>query len=370
MIIGIDAEEVRGRATGTGRYLRCLIRVWAREGRDRLLLYSKGPLPPDPLLGQPGVEARPGGGGSRMGGLRWRETALVAAARADSPDVFFSPAYFCPLRLSLPRVTAVHDVSFFSLPHEFSWLDGLRRRSLVAASVRASRAVLACSAFTRREIRTLWPELAGRVHHVPLGRDDDLAPGPSREAARQELGVSGPLLLSVGSLFRRRHIPELLRAVRALRPRWPGLRLDLVGDNRTHPPLDVLELVNGLGLADNVRLSGFVSEAQLALRYAAADVAVYLSEYEGFGLPALEALARGVPVVASFRPALGEVFAGAALLVDGRDIAGIASAIDTVLREPGLREALRSRGDRLAAALTWESTARETRRILEEVARR
>ncbi len=370
MIIGIDAEELRGQTTGTGRYLRCLTKVWAREERDRLLLYSKGPLPPDPLLAQPGVELRPVGGPSRMGSLRWRETALVAAARADSPDVFFSPAYFCPLRLSVPRVTAVHDVSFFSLPREFSWIDGQRRRCLVAASVRASRAVLACSAFTRDEIRALWPELAGRVHHVPLGRDDDLMPGPRREAARQKLGVSGPMLLCVGSLFRRRNIPELLRAVRALRPRWPGLRLDLVGDDRTHPPLDVPELVHRLELADCVRLSGFVSEAELALRYAAADVAVYLSEYEGFGLPALEALARGVPVVASFRPALGEVFAEAALLVDGRDVAGISAAVDAVLREPGLREALRSRGNRLAAALTWEATARATRRILEEAARR
>lgn len=370
MIIGIDAEELRGQATGTGRYLRCLIRVWAREGRDRLLLYSREPLPPDPLLRQPGVEARPLGGGSRMGSLQWRETTLVAAARADAPDVFFSPSYFCPLRLNVPRVTAVHDVSFFSLPHEFSWLDGLRRRALVAASLRASRAALACSAFTRHEIRALWPELSGRIHHVPLGRDDDLAPGPPREAARQELGVSGPLLLSVGSLFRRRHIPELLRAVRTLRPRWPGLRLDLVGDNRTHPHLDVVELVDRLGLADNVRLSGFVSEAELALRYAAADVAVYLSEYEGFGLPALEAMARGVPVVASFRPALGEVFGEAALLVEGRDVAGIAAAVDAVLREPLLAHALRSRGDRLAAGLTWEATARKTRRILEEAARR
>jgi glycosyltransferase involved in cell wall biosynthesis len=368
MIIGMDAEELRGQATGTGRYLRSLIRVWAREKRDRLVLYSKGPLPRDPLLDLPGVEQRPIGS-PEMGSLRWRETALTSAARGDALDVFLSPAYVCPLRLPVPRVTAVHDVSFFSLPHEFSWLDGLRRRTLVAASLSVSRAVLACSAFTRGEIVALWPALRARVLHVPLGRDDDLCPAPPRAEARQELGVVGPMLLSVGSLFRRRCLPELLRAVHALRPRWPGLVLDLVGDDRTHPPLDLAELISRLGLAGSVRLSGFVSEEDLARRYAAADVAVYLSEYEGFGLPALEAMARRVPVVASFRPALGEVLGDAALLVDPRDVAGIATAIDTVLRQPSLRDSLRSRGQTLAAARTWESTAQATRHALEEAAR-
>jgi alpha-1,3-rhamnosyl/mannosyltransferase len=230
--------------------------------------------------------------------------------------------------------------------------------------------VLACSEFTRREILALRPELASRVVHVPLGHDEELPAAPPRDVARQRLALAGPMLLSVGSIFRRRCLPELLRAVHRLRKRWPGLVLELVGHNRCFPPLDLEPLVERQGVAQAVRLLGFVSEEELALRYAAADVAVHLSEYEGFGLPALEALAQGVPLVASFRPSLGEVFGSAALLVDPRDVATVAEAIDLVLAEPALRRTLRSQGSKLAARLSWEATARATRRILEEVARR
>jgi glycosyltransferase involved in cell wall biosynthesis len=237
----------------------------------------------------------------------------------------------------------------------------LKRRLLVARSLHASRRVLACSAFTRRELASRFPALADRVVHVPLGPDDDLPLPPSRDEARRRLGVTGPLVLTVGSLFNRRCIPELLRAVRLLCSSHSGLRLDVVGDNRTQPRFDVAGLVRRLGLGAHVRLSGFVDEAGLADRYAAADAAVFLSEYEGFGLPALEAASRGVPLVVSDRPSLSEVFGEAALLVDPRNEREIAAALGRVLGEPALRQGLRDRGRALAARHSWTRTAALTR---------
>ena len=332
-----------------------------------LLLYVRDSTP-DGLRELPGVVARPVGH-TGLGSLWWRERLLAPAAARDGLDVFLSPAYVCPLALDVPRVTAVHDISFFSIPHEFSLLDGLRRRTLVGASLSASAAVLACSRFTRREISALRPEFAGRVHHVPLGRDDDLPPGPDRPTAREALGVSGPLLLSVGTLLNRRCLPDLFRAVRLLRRRFPLLRLDVVGDNRTWPRLDLERLVETLELSGSVNLLGFVSEAELARRYAAADVAVFLSEYEGFGLPALEAMARDVPVVTSFRPSLGEVFGDAALLVDARDAGGTAAVLEQVLLDASLRDSLRARGRELSARHSWQTTTERTRAVLAQVAR-
>jgi hypothetical protein len=122
------------------------------------------------------------------------------------------------LRLRLPRVTAVHDLSFFSLPDDFTFGEALRRRLLLRASLPASSALLACSSFTRREIVGRFPETASRVFEVPLGPDLTLPPAPSRESARARLGIEGPLLLSVGSIFNRRHPLELLRAVKNLVP--------------------------------------------------------------------------------------------------------------------------------------------------------
>lgn len=364
--VGVDGRELQGRPTGTGRYLRNLLRAWAGEGRHDLLVYLRGAAPADPVLALPGLRPRPLP--SLSPGLLWQELRMARAALSDRVDVFFSPAYVCPLRLPVPRVTAVHDLSFFSLPGDFLPLDGLRRRLLVRASVRASRRVLACSEFTSRELALHFPGEARRAVHVPLGADEDLLPGPPREEARAALGVRGPLLLTTGTILNRRRLPVLLQATALLRRRWPALALDVVGENRTHPRLDLAAEVDALGLGGSARLSGFVDEAALALRYAAADVAVFLSEYEGFGLPPMEAAARGVPLVVSSRPSLGEVFAEAALLVEPRDAAAVAEAVDRLLRDAPLRDDRVARGRALAARHSWSETARRTLAVLEEAA--
>lgn len=365
-MVGVDGRELQGRPTGTGRYLRNLLRRW-RETGDRLEVYFSGQPPEEPALDHPAITSHGVGRGVERG-LVWQQALLPEAARPHGLQVFFSPAYSCPLRLPTPRVTAVHDLSFFSLPQDFTFRDALRRRALTAWSVGVSQAVLACSEFTRRELVGRFPAAAGRVHHVPLGPDDDLPPSPPRDEARRRLDVDGPYVITVGAILNRRRLPELLRAVRRLLSRHPALVLDVVGENRTHPPADFRQLVSALDLSGHVRLSGFVDEAELADRYAAADGAVFLSEYEGFGLPALEAAARGVPLVVSRAPSLGEIFGEAGLVVAPRDEVAIVRALDRLLSEPGLRASLTRAGRDLAQAYTWERTASATRQVLREVA--
>jgi glycosyltransferase involved in cell wall biosynthesis len=368
VLVGIDARELQGRPTGTGRYLRSLLRVWLQGNDDAFVAYFKGPPPSDPVLAHPRVTLRALPDRPRSGWL-WQEHRLAPAARADRVDVLFCPAYTCPLRGPVPRVTTVHDLSFFALPGDFTVRDGFRRRALVAASIRASSRILAVSDFTRREIAARFPDRAGRVVCAPEGPDDDLPPAPDRQAARRRLGLgSGPLLLTVGAIFGRRCLPTLLEATARLRRDWPDLRLDVVGENRAHPPLDLEGLVRRLGLANRVRLSGFVGDHDLAGRYAAADVAVFLSEYEGFGLPALEAMARGLPVVVGARPALSEIFGPAALTVEPREAPEVAAAIDRVLRSPALRRDLVDRGRALAARYSWQAAAAATRQALQAAA--
>lgn len=368
LVVGIDARELGGRPTGTGRYLRNLVRRW-RDSGDRLVCYFNGPPALDPVLDHPAVTKRPLGDGCARG-LAWQERLLPSAAREDGLEVFFSPAYSCPLSLRVPRVTAVHDLSFYAHPQDFTLADAFRRRALVGPSLRASRVVPVCSDFTRRELARLFPDLADRARHVPLGPDDDLPPSPPRAEARARLGLAGPLVITVGALLNRRCVPELLRAAARLVRRHPDLVLDVVGENRTHPLLDLEGTVASLGLEGRVRLSGFVEDEALADRYAAADAAVFLSEYEGFGLPALEAAARGVPLVVSRAPSLGEVFRDAALLVDPRDESAIAAALDRVLAEETLRARLREAGRALASRHSWAEAARLTREALLEAAGR
>jgi glycosyltransferase involved in cell wall biosynthesis len=363
--IGIDARELQGHATGVGRYLRSLLRAWPTP-EDRLVLYFDGPVPEDPLLLRPGLlvrEAGPGGSSA----VAWQLRHLPRCARRDPLDVFFAPAYTCPLGLAVPRVTAVHDLSYFSWPRDFRPREALRRRVTVWASARASAALVALADFGRRELAERFPARADRVRVIPPGADDDLPPPPAREAARARTGADGPLLLSVGSIFNRRHVPELLQALRVLRESVPAARLELVGENRTWPRLDLPALVRDLGLEGHVRLRGFVSEAELADLYAAADVAVFLSAYEGFGLPALEAMARGVPVVASRAPAMGEVFAGAARLVDPERPREVADAVIALIGDAAARAALIAAGSARAAEHSWTRSARALRELLAEV---
>lgn len=365
--IAVDARELSGRPTGTGRYLRNLLRAFTRDHGDTVLAYSNGEPAADGVLGQAGVVVRalP----RTRPGLAWQQLRLPVAVQRDGADVLFCPAYTCPLRADVPRVTAVHDLSFFALPGDFTWREGLRRRLTVAASVRASRRVLTISEFSRRELARRFPEIEPRVVAIPLGADDDLAPPPDRGAARARLGLDGPLVVTVGTVFGRRRLPVLLRALARLRHRHPRVRLDVVGDLRAHPPFDGPALAARLGLARAVRFAGFTSEAELADRYAAADAAVFLSEYEGFGLPALEAMARDVPVVVSDRPALDEVYRTAALTVPLEDEAAIAAALARVLEDGALRDDLVARGRALAARLSWAETARRTRAVLADAAR-
>jgi len=302
-------------------------------------------------------------------GLVWQERRLPPVARADRLDVFFAPAYSCPLRLDAPCVTTIHDLSFYSWPDDVGVAEALRRRLLVSASVARSRRLIVDCDFGRRELAGLFPAAADRIATIPLGPDDDLPPAPPRAAARARVGAVGPRLLSVGSIFNRRRLPVLVDALGRLRRSGIPAVLDVVGDDRTSPRLEIGGLVRGLGLADAVNLLGFVTDEELAVRYAAADAFVFLSEYEGFGLPVLEAMVRGLPVVTSTRPCLGELFAGAAALVDPTDAAALAATLGELLTSAGLRQELAARGRAHARSFSWAEAAERTLAVLGEAAR-
>ncbi|HEY7413193.1 MAG TPA: glycosyltransferase family 1 protein [Vicinamibacteria bacterium] len=358
MRIGVDARELQGRPTGVGRYLRNLLAAW--PAGDAFVLYFNG-APPAGL----GVEGEARAVGPAAHGLLWQERDLPRAARGDGLDVFFAPAYSCPVRLEVPRVTTVHDLSFVSLPEDFTLRDALRRRLTVGASVRVSRRIVVPSAFTAREVAARYPESAGRVRVIPEAAAADIPAVPPPAAGR---GGGGFRFLTVGAILSRRRLPDLLRALAGLRPRLPGATLDVVGENRTHPRLDLPALARRLDLEDAVRFHGFVPDAELAHLYARADAFVYLSDYEGFGLPVLEALARGIPTVTSARPCLGELFGEAALLVEPTDHRALLEALVAAAADPRCRAQLSARGPALSARFTWVAAATRTRAVLAEAA--
>ncbi len=359
--IGIDARELSGRPTGTGRYLASLLRRWVVREDVHIRLFTNQVA--TALVSWRGsrvaIESLPSSHGT------WFEQVLLPRAlRHRDLDVFFAPAFSCPAVASVPRVTAVHDLSFFSIPDDFAWLEGLRRRILVGASIRASAIVLTLSDFMKREIVARFPDAAAKVRVIPLAADP-----PAMNEPPSHDPLTPPLLVSVGSLFNRRRMPELLEACALLKRRGLDFRLHVVGDNRTHPPWDGPAHARSLGLEGTVVFHGYCEEEKRRALLRSATVALYLSRYEGFGLPALEAIATGVPLIVSDDPPLNEIFDGAATIVDAANPAHLARGIAHVLGDPGLRALLRSRGPAWAARFSWDASAEQTLLALREAAR-
>ena len=363
--IGIDGRELSGKPTGVGRYLKSLLRRFALDPRHEFVIYGSAPIALPVESSHIGVRIMPGGHP-----FVWEQRTLPGALRDDRIDVLLSPAYSCPLFASVPRVTAIHDLSFFARPGEFGFAHGLRRRVMARLSARVSRRVLACSEFTKSEVqRHLGDAAAAKTEVVRLGPDDDLPKGPSREASRKALGIEdgAAYIITVGTVLRRRNVGTLIRAVARLREAMPEIRLGIVGENRSHPFEDLEALAKSLGCAEAVRVSGFVSDEDVAAHYAAADIAVFLSEYEGFGLPALEAMSRGVPVIIADRGSLNEMFAPGALVVEPDETA-VAAALNRMLNEPSVGADLRWKALERAKSFSWVRAANETIAVLERAA--
>jgi glycosyltransferase involved in cell wall biosynthesis len=363
--IGVDARELSGRPTGVGRYLRELLVRWSRSpacaGVEIALFSPDDAAPAWTSTSGGGAALRwhhvPGGAGTR-----WEQLTAPAAAHAAGLDVWFAPAYTAPLRLRVPIVLAVHDVSFAAHPEWYGWRHGARLRAVTRWSARKAARVVTLTHFSAGEITRFLGTPPARVQVIPLAADYLDAP-----AGPEVPPPSTPQVLFVGSIFERRHLPLLIDGVARARHAIDGLRLDVIGDNRTTPPLDVEALARTLGLAGGVRLRAYVSDEALEAAYATAGVFAFLSEYEGFGLTPLEAMRHRVPVLVLDTPVAREVYGDGAVYVRCGDADGVASAIVDLLTRADYRATRIAAGDATVAGYRWEETARATWEVIRSV---
>jgi glycosyltransferase involved in cell wall biosynthesis len=354
MRIGIDARELCGHATGAGRYLGGLLREWSADiatRRHEFILYAPESL--SAALDSRRFATRLIAG---TAGTWWEQIRVPGVALDDHLDVFFAPAYTAPLRWRVPTVVAIHDLSFVAHPEWFGMREGARRRLLTRQSAKRARAIVTISEFSRRELIDSLGLPGDRVHVIPPGVS---APACRPETAREER------VLFVGSIFNRRHVPDLVRSFGVVARRRPQASLDLVGDNRTYPHEDIQRTIRSEGLGGRVCWHRYVSDDQLHDLYARARVFAFLSEYEGLGMTPLEALAAGVPPVLLDTPVAHESCGDAALYVRPGDLSGTAHAMEDILADEATRSRLLTAAPAALAKYSWPRAARETLALLE-----
>lgn len=353
--IGIDALPLQVRSAGVARYVRALLD--GLRGRAGVAIRPFGlprPWPAPEAGGAAGSPLYP-----LVMGIGLPRLAPLEAALAEV-DVFHATAYAMPRRRRVPVVLTVHDLTLLRAPELGT---PALRRSVRRAAARAAEArlVIADSEATRRDLIELAALPAARIRVVPLGVDAafrPVAPPPGRRPA--------PYLLHVGTIEPRKNLPRLIEACA---PLWRGgaLRQRLVLAGAPGWGSAAVEAaIARHGAGDWVVRLGRVADADLPALYAGADAVLVPSLYEGFGLPLLEALACGAPVIAAAAGALPEVAGDAALLVDPRDAGAWGAAITHLLSDPDLAARLRAAGPRRAAPFTWTRCAEQTLAVYRE----
>jgi glycosyltransferase involved in cell wall biosynthesis len=297
---------------------------------------------------------------NRVEWVRGEQQYVPRLAARSGADLIHSLASTSPLRGRVPRVTTIHDLNYLKVPEAHFGLRGLGMRVLVPAAARRSRRLIVDAASTRDDLVTELGVDPGKVDVVPLGVS---APPPARPGAQAEvrarLGLGQRLLvLSVSAKRPHKNLERLLRALAGIpAERRPML---VVPGYPTPHERELRELAVSIGVSRDVSWPAWLSASELEGLYAAATCLVYPSLYEGFGLPVLEAMARGVPVACSDRSSLPEVAGDAALFFDSEDTGSITAALERLLADLGLRERLSQAGRERAAQFTWERTAELT----------
>ena len=373
MRIGFDISPLTPNRTGVGTYCYFLLRaLLANHGQHSFFGYSTGsnPVVPGPSLA------------SLAGHRHWRVPTRVAYKlwdvtghpKVDSAfgglDVFHATNFFLPPVTQAARVVTIHDLGFLVNPSWSSpkivgpYSKGIER------FVREADAILVYSESTRNDLVRLAGAVPEKIHLAPLGVDARFRPMSgdlARKRVTERYGLAFPYLFFVSTIEPRKNIEGMIRAYAKAAKHIPH-RLVLAG-GMGWQPTSVEAIARDAGVADRVVTLGYVkNDEDLPALYSAADVFLFPSHYEGFGLPILEAFACGCPVVTSNRASLPEVAGDAALMSDSEDLDEIAKNIIRIIGDDHLREGLIHRGRERARTFTWQRCAAQTMQTYEAVA--
>lgn len=366
MRIGIDYTPAIRQGAGVGRYTRALFEALIRlDQQDEFVLYfnyQRGDRPPPAFPGRKNVVERPLGLPDRWLTIMWHRLHLpIPIDLVTGPvDVFHFPDFVVPPVRHGHKVVTVHDLSFLLHPETAD--EGLRAylERAVPQSVRSADFVLVDSANTENDLVVLLDVDPARIAVVYPAVDPSfrvIEDGAVLGAVRHKYNLNFPFILWVSTIEPRKNLPRLFEAYARLKRDLGITHRLVIAGGLGWMYESVFQAVEELALGDSVIFLGRVPDEDLPALYNLADVFAYPSLYEGFGLPVLEAMACGAPVVTSNTSSLPESVGDAGLMARPTDVDGIAEAIAQVLTNPTLRDDLSRRGIERARLFTWEASA-------------
>lgn len=365
MKIGIDCHNLEGKRTGMGRYLMNLLKHWA-GAQGKLILYFKDCVPDD----------IPRSDNFKTKILKSKSTAyfihylLPKAAEKDKLELFFSPSYILPLKISKKIKTAVtiHDISYEAHPEWFSWQNNVLLRFVSKKSAQRANAIFVPSEFSKNEILKHYHVHPDKIFIVPLAAEDKFKPADIKQKIKDKYNIKNKFIFYTGAIFNRRFIPECIEAFKQIAQKFPEYQFLISGTNYTHPFIDIDYIIKkaneDIGRDAILRID-YADEADLVYLYGNADLFIWLSSYEGFGLPPLEALACGTPVITTRTGSLPEAVGESAVFINNpEDALEIGKAMTEILSNEQFSKELVSKGLLQAQKFSWHKTAEETLKIL------
>ena len=354
--IGVNALYlIPGGVGGTEIYLRDLLAALARiDSENEYVVFTNRETGEDLVPPPSNFHRCPQAvhASSRPMRILWEQTRLPLQVSRLKLDVLLNPGFTAPLVTSCPNVTVFHDLQHKRHPEYFRWFDLPFWKLLLWASAHRARRIIAVTEATRADLLHFYSVPAKRIHVVHHGVDPALL-NLGRDRVER-------FVLCVSTLHPHKNIERLIRAYAREKRDY---KLVLAGMRGFHA--DVIErLIDELGVRDQVTLTGWISRANLYDLYDRALACVYPSTFEGFGMPALEALAAGVPLLCSDIPPLREVAADCALFFNPLEEDDLAQGLTRIVADEALRANLTRKGRERARTFTWERTARETLKVL------
>jgi glycosyltransferase involved in cell wall biosynthesis len=361
------------RYSGVEESIDCLARALAQSGTHDYTLYGQA-CPAVRSLASDRMRVRLSHWPVQFRAIRilWEQLVFPALLGRDHMDVLHAPGYVAPLLAPVPVVVTLYDLIALLHPELCTRSNHWHYRMLIPLSVRKAARVIVPSTATREALARWVPSVAGRIRVVPLGIAEpfNVVRDPrAAETLRIKYGVRGPFVLFVGRTEPKKNLVRLVEAYALLRRNGVTSYQLVVAGIPSWDQGAVEQAIRRHGLEGTVVFTGRVPREELPLLYSLAALFVFPSLYEGFGLPPLEAMACGAPVVASDRGALPETTGGAAVLVNPLAPPEIARAMQTVLGDSDLRNDLIARGLRHAQDYSWARTAAATEAVYMEAAR-